>query len=101
MSRLLKDATGIYNLEMVASIHPINIKGDKADQTKITSVLTAISTIGGQTHHTTIPWADASAIVLDFWNDGAPPKAPVPVAQPAAPQTADEKLAAAQQQFGG
>ncbi len=99
MTRLLKDASGIYNLEWVASLHPINIRGDKNDQNKVTAVLTAISTTGGQTHQTTIPWDAASAIALEFW--GAEPKMAAPPVAAAAPPTAGESLAAAIEQFGG
>jgi hypothetical protein len=101
MTRLLQDPSGIYDLRMVASIHPLKIKGDKADQTKVTETHTAISTVGGQTHHTTIPWAAASAIALEFWNEGAPPKAAAPAVPAAAPLTAEQQLAADKQQFGG
>jgi hypothetical protein len=106
MSKLLKDSSGIYNLDQVASLHPINIRGDKTDQNRITGVNTAISTVGGQTHQTEIPWAAASAIALDYWKAGAPaiaaggaptapapakPVSPPPVAPPA--PTADQLAA--------
>jgi hypothetical protein len=77
MAKLLRDNTGIYNLDQVVSIHPLVIRGNKTDQTIITAVNTGISTVGGQTHHTNIPWTAASAIVLDYWkatvSAGAPP----------------------------
>ncbi len=101
MTRLLKDASGIYNLEWVASLHPVPIKGDKNDQSKVTAVLTAISTTGGQTHQTTIPWEAASAIALEFWSGGAAPFVAAPPVAPVAPPTDAENLATAKEQFGG
>lgn len=93
MPKILRDNTGIYNLDQVVSIHPLTIRGNKTDQTIITAVNTAISTVGGQTHHTNIPWPAASAIVLDYWKGtvtaaGAPPVVtppaggPIPVVTP-------------------
>lgn len=100
MSKLLKDASGIYNLDHVGSLQPIPIKGDKADQNKITAVYTAIAMNGGQTHHTTIPWASAAAIAEAYWNENQPAKAAAPKAAPPVAQTDAEKLAAAQAEFG-
>jgi hypothetical protein len=83
-SKIIKDASGLYNLDHVGSIHPINLKGDKADQSKVTGQHTLIAMNGGQTHHTTIPWAAASAIATDYWNNGADSK-PAAAAASAAP----------------
>jgi hypothetical protein len=102
MAKLLKDASGIYNLDHVGSIHPIPIKGDKNDQNKVTAVFTAIHTNGGQVHQTTIPWVAASAIASDYWNGGVPSAKAPPVAQPAPPPpTEGEQLQQAQDQFAG
>lgn len=100
MAKLLKDASGIYNLDHVSSIHPIAIKGDKQDQTKVTQTYTSIAMIGGQTHSTTIPYSAASAIALDYWNDGKPQPDAVPPRAPAPAPTDSENLASAQQQYG-
>jgi hypothetical protein len=99
MSKLLKDASGVYNLEHVSSIHPINIKGDKQDQSKVTAVHTAIAMVGGQTHHTTIPWSAAAAIVEDFLSGGVPQKPATPAPAPAPPLTDAQKLEQAQGQY--
>lgn len=71
---LLKDKSGHYLIPAIASIHPIEIKGDQRDQTKVTAVHTAISTAGGQTHHTTIPFDEAAAALEDYHVGAAPKK---------------------------
>jgi hypothetical protein len=70
MSKVLQDSSGIYNLDNVASIHPMPIRGDARDQTKITETFTQVSTVGGQTHSTSIPWAEASKAALAHWGAG-------------------------------
>lgn len=67
MSKLLEDGSGLYNLDHVASIHPVPIKGDRHDQTKVTAVHTSVSTVGGQTHQTSIPWEQSSAAARAHW----------------------------------
>jgi hypothetical protein len=70
---ILKDKSGHYLVAAIASIHPTEIKDDRRDQSKVTAVHTSISTVGGQTHNTTIPWEEASA-ALDAFH--APKEAP-------------------------
>lgn len=98
MAAIIKDASGIYKLEYVASIHPVELRGNKQDQSQVTHVYTKISTVGGQTHDTTIPWDSAVAILLDFWD--SLPQTPAPVIPPAPPLTEAQKLAKAQKEFG-
>lgn len=61
MVKILKDKSGHYLIGAIASIHPEEIKSDRRDQSQVTSVHTQIATLGGQTHHTAIPWDEASA----------------------------------------
>jgi hypothetical protein len=67
--KLLRDKSGIYLLGAIASVHPVEIRGEARDQTKVTAVHTNIATIGGQTHNTTIPWDEASAAFEDYHKD--------------------------------
>jgi hypothetical protein len=71
MAKLLRDKSGLYLLSAIASMHPVEIKGEPRDQTKVTAVHTNISTVGGQTHNTTIPWDEASAAFEDYHKDPA------------------------------
>jgi len=96
MSKVLKDVSGFYNLDNVGSIHPVPIKGDRNDQTKVTAVTTSICTIGGQTHQTNIPWAIAASVAEAHWNAGqAPASGPVPgtLAAPVVPVAVDPAAA--------
>jgi len=63
---ILKDKSGHYLVAAIASIHPTEIKGDRHDQARVTAVHTSISTVGGQTHNTTIPWEEAAAALDAF-----------------------------------
>jgi hypothetical protein len=71
MSLILKDKSGHYLIGAIASIHPVEIKDDRRDQNKVTAVHTSISTVGGQTHNTTIPWDEASAAYSEY-HEGRP-----------------------------
>jgi hypothetical protein len=82
MSRILKDKSGHYLIGAIASMHPMEIKGDQRDQNKVTAIHTAIATVGGQTHHTTIPWDEATAAYAEY-HEGPPPAAPKKDAPPA------------------
>ena len=62
--QVLEDGSGLYRLECVVAIHPMPVKGDRADQTKVTATHTAVSTTGGQTHHTAIPYDQAREAFL-------------------------------------
>jgi hypothetical protein len=75
--KILKDASGHYLVAAIASIHPMEIKGEPRDQTKVTAVHTKIATVGGQTHNTTIPWEEALAAFGETHD-------PAPAAPPAA-----------------
>jgi hypothetical protein len=99
MSKLLKDASGIYNLDHIGSIHPLPIKGDKTDQSKVTATNTMIAMNGGQVHHTAIPWSAAAAIAEDYWNGSQPPKVAAPKAAPPPPPTSEQALSDAQDRF--
>lgn len=81
MSRILKDKSGHYLVEAIASMHPMEIKGDRHDQNKVTAIHTAISTVGGQTHNTTIPWDEATAAYSAYHEP--PAAAPAPKDPPA------------------
>lgn len=60
--RLLRAPDGsIYVIDSIASIHRVEIKGDRQSPTKVTAVHTTVCSVGGQTHPTSIPWEEASA----------------------------------------
>lgn len=65
--KVLEDSSGVYFVPGIVSIHPLEKRDDKRDQSKITAVHTAISTAGGQTHHTNIPFDEAYDAVMDHW----------------------------------
>ena len=101
MAKVLRDASGIYNLAAIASIHPVNLKGDKLDQSKVTGQHTLIHMMGGASHNTTIPFAAADSILTDYWGGSAPAKSDAPNVAPAPAPTTEEKLNDAQRQYGG
>jgi hypothetical protein len=72
--RVFEDPSGLYRLECAVAIHPLIVKGDRSDQTKVTDTHTAISTIGGQTIHTHIPYDQARQAFLELFDPDAAPK---------------------------
>lgn len=83
MSLLLEDESGAYVIPAIAAIHPMPIKGEPRDQTKVTAVHTAISLVGGggHRHNTTIPYETALKAFREHHDRVA---APPPVVPPAA-----------------
>lgn len=53
----LEDINGaLFRISEITSVTPLPIKGDRSDQTKVTAVHTALTTTGGHTHTTTLPF---------------------------------------------
>lgn len=73
--KVFQDDSGLYRLDCISSIHPVPIKGDRHDQTKVTAIHTAISTVGGQTHSTSIPFDDAKSAFLELFEPAPPQQA--------------------------
>lgn len=69
---VFKDASGIYLVAAIVSAKPVPIKGDRHDQTKVTAMYTVLETAGGNRHDTTIPWSEASKVLLEAWGDVQP-----------------------------
>lgn len=65
MSKWLKDpATGaLYRIDGLTSVTPVPIKGDRADQNKVTAVQTRLTTSGGHTHDLSLAFSEAAALV--------------------------------------
>lgn len=73
--KLLEDASGVYLLASIASIHPVPIKGEARDQSKVTEVHTLITTAGGHRHNTAIPYDKALQTFKEFHAEPANPQA--------------------------
>jgi hypothetical protein len=52
-----------YRIAEITGLIPLEIRGDQRDQSKVTHVHTAITTTGGHTHNTSLPFADVVKIV--------------------------------------
>ncbi len=63
----LEDGSGVYLVAAIVSIHPLERKAHPRDTSIPAAVHTAISTAGGQTHHTNIPYDQAREAVLAHW----------------------------------
>lgn len=73
----LKGRNGaLYRIAAITGVHPMEKREDRKDQTKVTSVTAAVTTEGGHTHDTELPFDDVLKIVN-----------PDPPAQFTAPQT--------------
>jgi hypothetical protein len=58
----LKDKNGaLYLVAAITSVTPLEIRGDKRDQTKVTETLAAVTTAGGHTHNTSLDFDEVSA----------------------------------------
>lgn len=71
----LKESNGaIYRIDAITAVTPMEQRSDKRDQSKVTGVLAAIGTAGGQIYHTSIDFNEALEAVNP--TKKAPPKAP-------------------------
>lgn len=73
--KLLVDETGTYLLSAIASIHPVPIRGEARDQSKVTAVHTSIITMGGHQHNTAIPYEKAQQLFHNYHGEAPPPPA--------------------------
>lgn len=55
----LKDKNGaLYLIAAITSVAPLEYKDDKRDQTKVTRVCAALTTAGGNQHHTELDFQE-------------------------------------------
>ena len=74
---LLKDKDGaLYLLPGIVALHPVEIRQNERNRMEVTAVHTNITTVGGQTHNTSIPFAEASAAFEDLHEPFVPVVAP-------------------------
>jgi hypothetical protein len=60
----LKDKNGaIYRVEAIAAVTPMELRGDKRDQTKVTGIHARITTVGGHTHDTALDFDEVVNLV--------------------------------------
>jgi hypothetical protein len=72
----LKDTNGaIYRVDAITAVVPLEFKDDRRDQTKVTRVHAAITTVGGHTHNTTLDFDDVVKVVEDREDRRAAPPA--------------------------